>query len=62
MEALDLRWNQNPTARRLRIQATADALGYDYSAVQNTWLVRHIFKVLGDQWGTTPILFGFVTL
>jgi hypothetical protein len=59
---LDLRWNQIPQARRQRIQETADEMGYDYSAVQNTWLIRRILKHLGDQWGLTPILFGFVTL
>jgi len=59
---LDLRWNQIPKDRQDRIKATADNLGYDYSAVQNTWLVRRILKHLGDQWGETPILFGFVTL
>lgn len=59
---LDLRWNQIPEARQDRIVATADMLDYDYSAVQPTWLVRRILKHLGDQWGETPILFGFVTL
>jgi hypothetical protein len=59
---LDLRWNQIPLARRQRILETADALGYDYSEVANTWLVRRILKYLGEQWGGTPILFGFVTL
>ena len=55
---LDLRWNQIPLARRGRIQATADSLGYDYSAVQPTWLVRRILKHLGDQWGSKPFIIG----
>jgi hypothetical protein len=59
---LNLRWNEIPKARQDRIKATADEKGYDYSAVQPTWLVRRILKHLGDQWGETPILFGFVTL
>jgi hypothetical protein len=59
---LDLRWNQITLARRERIVATADDLGYDYSEVQNSWEVRRILKYLGDQWGETPISFGFVTL
>lgn len=59
---LDLRWNEIPKARQDRIKATADEKGYDYSAVQPTWLVRRILKHLGDQWGETPILFGFVIL
>lgn len=59
---LDLRWNQIPQARRGRILETADSMGYDYSAVENTWLIRRILKHLGDQWGLTPILFGFVEL
>jgi len=59
---LSLHWNQIPTDRQGRIIATADVLGYDYSAVQPTWLVRRILKHLGDQWGTQPIYFGFVTL
>lgn len=60
--ALDLRWNQIPTARRGRIIATVDALGYDYSQVTNTWTVRRILKHLADQWGEKPVLFGFTTL
>ena len=59
---LDLRWNQIPLDRRQRIMATADAKGYDYSAVLPSWLVRQILKHLADQWGMQPILFGFVTL
>jgi hypothetical protein len=59
---LDLRWDQIPTARRQRIVATADALGYDYAQVQTDWLVRRILRHLGDQWGDTPIEFGMVTL
>jgi len=59
---LDLQWSQIPTDRQNRIKATADALGYTYADVKNTWLVRRILKHLADQWGNTPILFGFVTL
>lgn len=62
VDQLDLRWNQIPPARRQRIVATADALGYDYGEVANQWTVRRILKHLGDQWGEMPILFGFVTL
>jgi hypothetical protein len=62
-DQLDLRWNQIPLARRQKIIATADELGYDYSEVQNTWLVRRILKHLGNQWSDTPIIFGnLVTL
>ena len=55
---LDLRWNQIPIARRNRILATADSLVYDYSAVQNTWLIRRILKHLSDQWGVTVFHIG----
>ena len=55
---LDLRWNQIPIARRNRILATADSLNYDYSAVQNTWLIRRILKHLADQWGVTLFHIG----
>ena len=55
---LDLRWNQIPIARRNRILATADSLNYDYSAVQNTWLIRRILKHLSDQWGVTVFHIG----
>ena len=37
---LDLKWNQIPLARRNRIKATADNLGYDYSEVTNQWTIR----------------------
>jgi len=59
---LDTRWSQIPLARRQRIIETADAMGYDYSSVQNNWQVRRILKLLSDQWADTPILFGFTTL
>ena len=60
---LDLRWNQIPLARRERIMATADDMGYDYTQVTNQWTIRRILRHLGDQWGQTPILFGnLVTL
>lgn len=55
---LDLRWNQIPQERRERILATADALGYEYDEVENSWLVRRIFKYLGDQWGEKPFKIG----
>ena len=54
---LDLRWNQIPQDRRLRILATADDMGYDYSEVENTWLVRQILKHLSDQWGEREFIF-----
>ena len=59
---LDLSWSQVPAARRARIQATADSMGYDYSAVLPSWTVRHALKLLAGQWGETPIHFGFATL
>lgn len=59
---LDLRWNQIPLDRRGRITATAEELGYIYSDVTNQWTVRRILKYLADQWGATPILFGFTIL
>lgn len=55
---LDLRWNQVPGDRQARILATADSLGYDYSAIENTWLIRRILKHLADQWGTRPFYIG----
>jgi len=55
---LDLAWNQIPTARRNRILATADNLGYDYSSFQPTWTVRRILKHLADAWGSKQILFS----
>ena len=63
VDQLDLRWNQIPQARRQRIVATADNLGYDYSEVTNTWTIRRILWHFAQQWGETPILFGsLVTL
>ena len=59
---LDLRWNQIPPDRRQRIRETADSLGYVYDDITNTWTIRQVLKYLSDQWGDTPILFGFVTL
>ena len=59
---LDLRWNQIPQDRRIRIMATADDLGYDYSEVQNTWLIRQILKHLGDQWGERPFIMHGIEL
>jgi hypothetical protein len=55
---LELRWNQIPQARRERIQATADALGYDYSDVLGAWLVRRILKHLAEQWGDQVFYLG----
>lgn len=57
-DQLDLRWNQIPQARRQRILQTADNLGYDYSEIQNTWLIRRILKHLGDQWGNRVFYLG----
>lgn len=59
---LDLQWNQIPLARRERVLATADDMGYDYSAVQVTWLVRRILKHMADQWGNAPIKIGSFVL
>ena len=59
---LDLRWNQIPLARRNRILATADSLGYDYSAIQPTWLIRRILKLLADAWGSQVFHFGITDL
>lgn len=59
---LDLRWNQVPLDRRQRIQATADSLGYDYSAVTNQWLIRRILKHLADQWGDRTFIIAGVEL
>ena len=59
---LDLRWNQIPLDRRQRIRETADSLGYTYADITNTWTIRQVLKYLSNQWGDTPILFGFVTL
>jgi hypothetical protein len=59
---LDVRWNQIPSARQNRIKATADDMGYDYSAVQPTWLVRRILLHLAQQWGVAPILIGGLEL
>lgn len=60
--ALGLRWNQIPVARRQRVTATADELGYSYGEVQNTWLIRRILFHLAQQWGATPIYIGGVEL
>jgi hypothetical protein len=59
---LNLRWNEIPGDRQDRILVTADNMGYDWSEVENSWLIRRVLKHLADQWGDTPILFGFVTL
>lgn len=59
---LDLRWNQIPQDRQQKIQATADNLGYDHSAVQPTWLIRQILKYLGDQWGSQVFHMGVADL
>lgn len=55
---LDLRWNQIPAARRVRIRATADSFGYGYSTVTNTTKVRKILMILANQWGSVPIYMG----
>lgn len=56
--ALDLRWNQIPLARRNRIIATVNELGYDYSGITSTWTVRRILRHLGGQWGATVFHIG----
>ncbi len=55
-------WQDIPLAKRQRIQATADALGIDYSPVTGTWTIRQILKFLADFWQATPFNFGFTTL
>jgi len=55
---LDLRWNEIPQNRQQKIIATADFLGYDYSWVTNTMLVRTILKGLADAWGNKPFKIG----
>jgi hypothetical protein len=39
-----------------------DTLGYDSSVIRDNWTLRVLLKNAADQWGETPILFGFVTL
>lgn len=59
---LDLRWNQIPQDKQLRIIATVDSFGYDYSDVTNQWLVRRILKYLADQWAGGSFDFGLAVL
>lgn len=44
------------------IVQTFTDLGYDDSVIRDNWTLRIILKNAADQWGETPVLFGFVTL
>ena len=59
---LDQTWGDVPLQWRQNLQATADALHYDYSQVSASTPVRVILKSLADQWGNTPFFFGITTL
>lgn len=60
--SLGLTWAQVPLAKRQKVQATADALGIDYSPITGTWTLRQILKFLADYWQETPFDFGFTIL
>ena len=59
---LDDVWSDLPLVWRANLRLTADSFGYDYSAVTGSTTLRAVLKSLGDQWGNTPIEFGFTTL
>jgi len=58
---MDHVWSDLPLAVRQELQATADALGYDYSGVTGSTPLRTILKSLADQWGSQPFDMGGVT-
>jgi len=62
-DQLDLQWNDIPLARRMRVQETADSLGYSYDWVTGTTTIRQILKKLADQWaGDSLLVFKGITL
>lgn len=59
---LDQTWGDLPLGWRQNLQATADALHYDYSQVAAGTKIRAVLKSLASQWGNTPFFFGLATL
>jgi len=55
-------WSDLSSAWRQNLRTTADTFEYNYSNVTGSTTMRIILKSLGDQWGNTPIEFGFTTL
>lgn len=39
-----------------------DTLNYDSGAIRDNWTLRVILKTAADNWGDSPIIFGFTTL
>jgi hypothetical protein len=59
--SLNTRYNQLPTNYQNALSQAANSLGYAWDVAANDQ-VRKIWKMMADQWGSQPILFGIVTL
>ena len=51
-----------PADVRDALAQAADEQGFDRTGITGTTTVRQVLKMMADAWGSTPILFGFVTL
>ena len=58
---LNTQYRNIPTALHDALLQAATELGYTWDVANNTQ-VRRIFKLMADQWGVQPILFGIATL
>lgn len=58
---LSMTWSEVPQAKRQRVQATCDDLGYDTSPVTGAWTLGQTLKYLADLWGDTTFIFGNIT-
>lgn len=58
---LNTRYGQLTTAYQNALSQAASELGYTWGVAANDQ-IRKIWKDMADQWGSQPILFGFVTL
>jgi len=58
---LNTRYSSIPNPLHDALHTGATSLGYAWN-VGNNDQIRKIWKDMSDQWGSTPILFGFVTL
>lgn len=58
---LNTQYRNIPNPLHDAMQQGAISLGYTWNVANNDQ-VRKIFKLMSDQWGSTPIEFGFVTV
>jgi hypothetical protein len=58
---LNTKYANIPNPLHDALHTAATSLGYTWN-VGNNDQIRKIWKDMSDQWGNTPILFGFVTL